>query len=243
MDTLQSMSTKKRSKKSKKVYFGPEVDQAIIKYNNSVDPMERSKIYNDGIRHALEKLVENTIHTYKFYYTDNQSIDYVQHEAVCFLVEKLYKYSEEKGKGFSYFSIVAKNYFILKNKKNYKKLLDHDSLDVNADSGFKDTSEDSPSLDLEKFFELYIKYWDTNLETVFPKQSDQLIADAIINLFRNRENIEIFNKKALYYYVRERTHTDNQLLITRMVKTLKDKYKAMLSDYITHGSINMTKRY
>ena len=243
MITSPNMSTKKRNKKSKKVYFGPEVDQAIIRYNVSIDPAERSKIYNDGIRHALEKLVENTIHTYKFYYTDNQSIDHVQHEAVCFLVEKLYKYSEEKGKAFSYFSIVAKNYFILKNKKNYKKLLDHDSLDVNSDSGFKDVEDTTAVVDLEKFFSLFIEYWDKNLETVFPKQNDQLIADAVISLFRNRENIEIFNKKALYYYIREKTRTDNQLLITRMVKTLKDKYRAMLSDYLTQGAINMSKKY
>ena len=38
----------------------------------------------------------------------------------------------------------------------------------------------------------------------FPKKkNDAQIADAILELFRKRETIEVFNKKALYIYIRE----------------------------------------
>ena len=37
---------RKRRKKSK-MYFGTPAQEAIIEYNNSVDPEERSKIYED----------------------------------------------------------------------------------------------------------------------------------------------------------------------------------------------------
>ena len=66
------MSTQKKRKprtSKKKLYFGPEVDESIIKYNQCEDASERSRIYEKEIKYALDKLVENTIHTYKFYYT------------------------------------------------------------------------------------------------------------------------------------------------------------------------------
>ena len=42
-----------------------------------------------------------------------------------------------------------------------------------------------------------------NLFTLFPKPQDACVADAILELFRSRETIDIFNKKALYIYIRE----------------------------------------
>ena len=35
------------------------------------------------------------------------------------------------------------------------------------------------------------------------------VADAILELFRKRENLEIFNKKALYIYIREMVDVKN----------------------------------
>ena len=115
---------KTRVRKTKKQYFGPEVDVSIAKYNAATDSNEKSIIYQKEIQQPMEKLVENIIHTFKFYYTDNVPLHQVQHEVVSFLVEKLPKFDPSKGsKAFSYFSIVAKNYCILKNRKNYKSLL------------------------------------------------------------------------------------------------------------------------
>ena len=63
------------------------------------------------------KLAENIIHTFKFYYFDGGPKE-VQHEVIAFMLEKLPKFVEGKGKAFSYFSIVAKNYLIQNNNKN-----------------------------------------------------------------------------------------------------------------------------
>jgi len=60
-------------KKNKKEYFGPDVDEAIIEYNSTTDPAIRSKIYEDRIEYAVNKLVENVIRSYKFYYMDSES--------------------------------------------------------------------------------------------------------------------------------------------------------------------------
>ncbi len=232
------MSTQKKRKprtSKKKMYFGPEVDQSIIRYNESEDSDERSRIYEREIKYALDKLVENTIHTYKFYYTDNQELSTIQHEAVTFLIEKLPNFTKEKGKAFSYFSIVAKNYFILQNEKNFKKLTQHDKIDVYSDSA-KMSIAPSDDINMISFITEFVNYWDSNIDFCYEKRVDRNIAAAIVELFRRRETLEIFNKKALYIYIREMTDASTQQ-VTRVVKSLKEKYRRMYEDYDRLGYI------
>ena len=121
--------TRKRKKKGKNYYFNQGTEDAIIRYNNTDDVHLKNKIYNEHIRAAFDKLCENIIHTFKFYYFDTSSEE-VKHEVVSFLVMNMHKFKEGKGKAFSYFSIVAKNYLILNNNKNYKMGKIHDKIDV-----------------------------------------------------------------------------------------------------------------
>ena len=120
---------RKRKKRPKNYYFHQGTEKAIIRYNNSDNPHLKNKIYNEHIRTAFDKLAENIIHTFKFYYFDVSSEE-VKNEVVSFLVLNMHKFKEGKGKAFSYFSIVAKNYLILNNNKNYKMGKIHDKLDV-----------------------------------------------------------------------------------------------------------------
>lgn len=233
---------KRRAKKSKKQYFGPEVDVSISKYNATDDFNEKSLIYEREIKQPMEKLVENIIHTFKFYYTDNVPLDQVQHEVVSFLVEKLPKFDPSKGsKAFSYFSIVAKNYCILKNRKNYKKLVEHKRVDIDENYELQE-QEESDQVNLEEFFDKYLDYWDVNIERYYAKKKDRQLAEAVLELFRKRDRIELFNKKALYVYIREMTNATTQQ-ITKIVKQMKDSYKKILSDYIELGYIPKDKIY
>ena len=120
---------KKRRKKSK-VYFGTPVHDAIIEYNKSEDTGFRHKIYTEQIHPAFMKLAENIINTFKFSYFSYGFRD-LQEEVVSNLVLNMHKFDHNKGsKAFSYFSVVAKNYLILNNNANYKKLKIHDDIDV-----------------------------------------------------------------------------------------------------------------
>lgn len=242
--SIQQKIKKTRKPKTKRLYFGPDVDFEIVKYNESEDSMERSRIYQKGIQPAFEKLVENIIHTFKFYYTGDQTMQQQQHEVVSFLVEKLPKFKQANGKAFSYFSIVAKNFCILKNKSNYKKLLSHDRLDVGSDlvMGTTYIEIEDKEQQLNMFVNKYVEYWDEKIEEVFSKQNDKVLAYAILHLFKTRDTIELFNKKALYIYIREMSDANTQQ-ITRMVKFLKDKYKIMYNDYLQYGYIPKDKTY
>ena len=221
------------------MYFGPEVEEAIIRYNLCEDQSERSKIYDQEVKYAFEKLTENIIHTFKFYYTDGQDLKTVQHDVISFLIEKLPKFTANKGKAFSYFSIVAKNYLILQNNKNFKKLVDTTTIDSVSDTLETNVTGNS---DLERFLLHYINYWDNNLENHFPRKQDKQIAAAMVELFRKRESLEIFNKKALYVYIREMSNASTQQ-ITKMVKVMKEKYVKLYDAYLEHDYIPSNKEY
>ena len=220
------------------MYFTQITENAIIRYNNSEDSFLRNKIYNEHIAYAFDKLAENIIHTFKFYYFDVPS-EQVKHEVVSFLVMNMHKFKEGKGKAFSYFSIVAKNYLILNNNNNYKKMKSHRELDI---LDFKrNLSSESQVIDdketYEVFTEMMLDYWENNLPNIFKRQKDILVADAVLELFRRSQNMENFNKKALYVLIREMTGSNTQH-ITRVVNVMKRYYKRLFKEFQSTGSID-----
>jgi hypothetical protein len=89
----------------------------------------RDLMYAKEIQPAFTKLVENIIHTFKFYnFSDSPAT--VINEVVSFLISNIQKYKQQNGKAFSYFSIVVKHYLILHNTRNYKHKTIHDDIDT-----------------------------------------------------------------------------------------------------------------
>ncbi len=212
-------------KKSKRLYFTEDTELAIVEYLASEDQSERNKIYNSRIHYSFYKLAENLIHTFKFYYTEVEDLEDLKHEVVTFLLEKLHYFKVGKGKAFSYFSIVGKNYLILYNNKNYaKKKAKVDLLEADTDNGVLNTMENKERLkEKVEFLDLFIDKVDRKLHVIFNKQDDLKVADAVLTLFKKRESLEIFNKKALYIYIREITGCDTPA-ITKVTKVLKKYY-------------------
>tara|TARA_Y100000593_G_C4261790_1_gene312597 strand:+ start:268 stop:1011 length:744 start_codon:yes stop_codon:yes gene_type:complete len=220
-------------KPKKKLYFGPEVQDAIIRYNaldSNKNQSERNQIYGKEIHAAFDKLAENIINTFKFSYFDDPFED-VKHEVVAFMVTNIHKYDHTKGsKAFSYFSIVAKNYLILHNNQNYKKLKSH--TDVKA----LNNKPQHVQADLTDLVEELIIYFEKNINTMFKKKRDISIAFAILELLQKREEIENFNKKSIYLLVREMTGVKTTQ-ITRVVNELKKKYILLAKQYHRNGTI------
>ena len=222
-----------KKKAKRKVYFGQEVQDAIIEYNSTDRSSEKNIIYGTRIHAAFDKLAENIINTFKFTYFDDPFKD-VKHEVVAFMVMNMHKYDHTKGsKAFSYFSVVAKNYLILHNNNNYKKLKTHDGMDVLDRHRGKDSNYES---DFKTLTKEIIEYFDSNMNTIFKKDRDLRIGYAIVDLMKQRDDIENFNKKALYILIREMTDVETTH-ITSVVNTLKKHYKKLLNKYYNNGSI------
>ena len=239
------MAIKKTKKKpgrkpKKKPYFGMDVQDAIVRYNAldaDKNQSERNKIYRDEIHKAFDKLGENIINTFKFSYFDYGFED-IKCETVAFMVMNMHKYDHTKGsKAFSYFSVVAKNYLILHNNNNYKKLKSHDKIDA-LDRQRSFNSFDRT--DMKELSEEIVEYFEANLPSIFKKQRDLNIAYSILDLMKHIDEIENFNKKSLYILIREMTDVETSH-ITSVVNTLKKHYKKITNEYYTKGTININK--
>ena len=225
---------KKRKKKSK-IYFGTPVHDAIVEYNHSENVEFRHKIYTEEIHAAFLKLAENIINTFKFSYFTYGFRD-LQEEVVSNLVLNMHKFDETKGsKAFSYFSVVAKNYLILNNNANYKKLKIHDSIDTLYDHGVDDeTINKSPSVDV---FHKTLNYFEEHLEELFPKKQDKDVAESILYLCKNKDNIDNFNKKALYIIIREMTDVKTSK-ITQVSNVFRKIYPKIQEEVLSRGHID-----
>ena len=227
-----------RKKAKSRMYFTQLTENAIIRYNKTDDTRLKNIIYNDHIDYPFDKLVENIIHTFKFYYFD-VPIEQVKHEVVSFLVLNMHKFQEGKGKAFSYFSIVAKNYLILHNNNNYKKMKTHTKMEV-LDFGrhFDSEKDNLQGVGLhEEFVNRLLEYWDNNITNIFKRQKDINVADAVLELFRRSKNMENFNKKALYVLIREMTGSNTQH-ITRVVNVMKKYYKSLFLEFLSTGDLD-----
>ena len=234
---------KKRGRKpsKKKQYFTSDVDIAIKEYLASSNQDERDFIFKTRIHYPFYKLAENLIHTFKFYYTEVDDLEDLKHEVVCFFLEKLDYFKPEKGsKAFSYFSIVGKNYLILYNNNNYKKKkIKADPLAADEDdSVIRSLGRDQRKKELKDFIDYYTEYVDKHMFVLFKKDHDRKVCDAVNTLFKRRENLEIFNKKALYIYIREMTNVETPV-ITKVTKTLKKLYKKLYNEYIETGYVKI----
>ena len=226
---------RKRKPKTKNNYFTIETEEAILEYRNTPNQAKRNKIYNERIHYGFYKLVENIIHTFKFYYTEVENIEDLKYEVISFLLQKIDLYNQSKGKAYSYFGTIAKRYLIIYNQKNYKKLVSKTEIGEQQDDNALVNSiivkEPEPELDKLDIVELFIKHVDDNLFELFEKPEEMRVADAILEIFKKRENIDIFNKKAVFIYVKEMTDTQSNT-ITKVIKKLKTIYKTILDNYL-----------
>lgn len=226
-------------KRKNKRYFTKVTEIAINAYNNCDDDRLRNRIYNRFIHKAFDKLAENAIHTWKTYYFDVPYED-VKASVVAFLNEKIHKFTDDKGKAFSYFTVVARNYLFNENNANYARMKSKEQISV-IDTSRNVTNEVVRESEIESvsdFIDQYVEYIDMHLFDIFTKDRDRHIADSINELFRSRNDLYSYNKKALYILIRERTGVHTQY-ITKVMGKLKLIYAELLIEYNKDGYLPM----
>ena len=231
---------KKRRKKSKN-YFTQETEDYIVKYNklDSIEnEEERSRIYETHIHYPFFKLTQNIIHTFKFYHTEVENLEHLQHEIIVFLLSKIHLFDPTRGaKAYSYFGTIVKRWLILYNTKNYKKKIQKVGVEVLTGENSTHTyyqGEEKIKSDLDKYVDIFVDHVSENIFKLFPKKNDAQIADAILELFRKREDLEVFNKKALYIYIREMVEVKTPK-ITKIADKLHGIFKEQYIFYLENG--------
>lgn len=225
-------------KKSPNVYFTHETEAAIVAYNETEDPREKDRIYNDKIQSAFAKIAENVYNTFKFSYADVSPLE-IQKQAISHMVANISKYEKGKGKAFSYFSIVAKHWFILDNNTTYRRFKKHVEIcEQSGEAGefVVEPEHEKQESETREFIKLMVEYWDKNVGKHFTKDRDLKIANAVIEIFRNADRIDVFNKKALYLYIREIADCQTQH-ITKVINKMAGPQSHIKSEYLNRGTI------
>ncbi len=312
-----------------KNYFTQETEDAIILYNKTESPYQRSKIYESKIHYAFFKLTQNIIHTFKFYHTDVEELEDLQHEIIVFLLSKIHLYNhttnlqkrinkiitkdfkceyegdfekyvnyadkvtqsqihafidsititpqlssynqcsgsctqclceEEENdivnkckeklkkltppKAYSYFGTIVKRWLITYNEKNYLNKVNNSQIeDLYQDSNHSYILEnEKPYIeDLSEFIDVFTEYVTENIYDLFPNTDNAKIADAILELFRKRKNLEgldTFNKKTSYIYIREIHPQVKTPKITKIANRLKDIFHKNYTFFLENGYVD-----
>jgi len=190
------------------------------------DIKKRTDLYVNLIGPALDEMVDKIVYTYKF--TTLPNIDVLRDECKIWLVTVLDKYDKDKGsKAFSYFSVITKNWFIHKVKKQSKKnRTEIELIDLPKDLELKYISTSNPyprEREHEEFFN-FLKNEIDSWEHDKMKDNERKVLEAIRILFESAEDIEIFNKKAIYLYLREITGLNTKQVVNNLNK-MRSKYR------------------
>lgn len=226
---------KKKKKKKGKNYFTSETEKAILEFQVEPTQKEKQKIFTERVEPAFRKLVENVIFVYKFHTMGH--IDVLKNDCLTFLYENIYKFDGTRGhKAFSYFNVIAKHWFIQK-VKVYKKRIRSDvhfdaeiqsTLEKEGDKMVVDSTE-GQALDLEFF--LCLKKDLNKWKKKFDKDQEQKVLEAVSLLLNNPDLINIYNKKAIYLFIREITGLNTKQVVTNLTK-LRKKYDRFKKQYI-----------
>lgn len=280
-----------------KEYFTIDTENAIIRYNKEENPLKKSKIYEQQIHYPFFKLTENLIHTFKFYHTEVDDLEHLQHETIVFLLSKIHLYDHVKNindkitkicksfdveynysfddfvgdidrvskeqindfitflnigneeclkeltkiyppKAYSYFGTIAKNYLIIYNDKNYKKKINSSPIESIYDDDKFSYDIESTSSNLNYFLTHFTSFIDNNLLSLFPKEKDRKIASAIIEVIKNRKNLKIFQKKVVYFYIKEIIPDVKTPKITKISNVIYKHFKKHYTFYLENGYID-----
>ena len=224
---MDNTNKKSRRRRSKNYYFNKVHEDAIVKYAQSSSIEEKGELYRQYIGPVFNEMVDKIVYTYKF--TTLPNIDSLKEECKVWLTTILDKYDPNKGsKAFSYFSVITKNWFIHKVKKHSQALRRERSIDdiIHA-AEHKELIVENVYLqnrESDDFWKLFFTEMDS-WGTGSLKANEEKVLHAIRTLFDSSEDIEIFNKKAIYLYLREITGLNTKQVVSNLNK-MRIRYRS-----------------
>lgn len=223
--TLKKQKKMPQVKKKSNHYFTSDHEEAILKFCSSTNSNERDVLYLDYIQPAFNEMVDKIVFTYKFNLLPN--IDLLRNECKDWLIIILNKFDPKKGyKAFSYFSVITKNWFIYQVKRCAREVKNED-----YNGPFKNQIDFSKFIEYNQYEELreeqefwqYFKKEFYSWESNATRKHEVLVYDALKILFDSIDDIEIFNKKAIYLYIREMTGLSTKQIAV-VLKKFREKY-------------------
>ena len=215
-----SEEPKKRGRKrTSNLYFGPDQEKAVVDFLTTESYSERNKIYNEYLRHPINKMIDSIIRRYKLYRKDYTFED-MHADTLSFLVTKMHNFNPGKNKkAYSYFGTICKHYLLGQLIKDDKKV----RTDIRYDDVYKTVEtmddfiynniEDNDKTPLDEFIEEIsesIKIEIDNKEKSKLSENEMKVGNALITVLDNWETIfeqvesgNKYNKNLILSYIRE----------------------------------------
>jgi hypothetical protein len=125
------MIAKRGRKRKNDMYFGPEEEEAVVRFLESDNESDRNLIFNEWLKAPLDKMIESIIRRYKLY-RKGETFEELHGDTVSFLMTKVHKFETGRGKkAYSYFGTISKNYILgllIKDEKYMKQTASYEDM-------------------------------------------------------------------------------------------------------------------
>lgn len=219
----------------KENYFGEDQERAVRLFLSATTIDEKNKIYNEYLRHPLDKMISSIIRRYKLYRKD-MDFKEIHSDTHSFLMTKVDKFkpSREK-KAYSYFGTICKHYLmgqIIKDQKERTKKVSYEDVSSNLENNYEMSySIENDVIDEENLVKTYLLSLINFTETTQLNENEKKLAYGLIELFSNYQMLfyesknNKFNKNLILLTLRELTN-----LSTKEIRISIKKFKILYGD-------------
>ena len=229
------------------MYFGPDEEEAVVKFLESDSEIERNIIFNEWLKGPLDKMIESIIRRYKLY-RKGETFEELHSDTVSFLMTKVHKFETGRGKkAYSYFGTISKNYILgllIKDEKYMKQTASYEDMS----STLEERNDLSYVIDNDGFImDDFIKKLsdgirdEMNDENQVPKKklndNERKVGLALIEILENWETAfesmdggSKYNKNSVLETMRNYTN-----LSTKDIRLAMKRYKDLYELLKNHG--------
>ena len=228
-------------KRTQKIYFGEDQEQAVVRYLESDSEEDRNKIFNEYLREPLIIMVESIIRRYKLYRKDMEFQE-IHTDTMSFLITKINKFDPTANhKAYSYFGTICKNYLmgaIQKDTKEQNRQLSYDDIssDIEERPDLSYTIDDYQIDYRDVIIKLTISL-EEFMENETLSDNEQKLGYALLEIFGNFDKIfqigdgNKFNKNLILLSLREMTSLSTKE-IRISLKRFKKMYDGILGGFL-----------
>ena len=224
---------KKKGRKPKpNNYFDEREENAVRMYLTAETFEEKNKIYNEFLKHPLDKMISSIIRRYKLYRKD-MNFEEVHVDTHSFLMTKIDKFKPAKEKkAYSYFGTICKNYLmgqIMKDQKETNRKISYE--DISSDLQHSPDMIyyiENDNITTEEIIKKFLKKLTDTMGDKQITEQEIKLGQALYDMFDNYNNIFLdtsnnkFNKNVILFELREMTN-----LTTKEIRSSIKRYKKM----------------
>lgn len=234
-------------KKRSNIYFGKQLQNIIIQYNQQTDPVIRQELYKNHIDVAFRKIANSLLYKYRIQQRIQNS-QTILLECLSNMIQKMQGFDPSRGSGFTYFTVIARNFILDQLDKGIRHNSKFKSINQVNDDGEQINLLENCSYEHwnherdRQYSEVLLSLVFTDLvqqieQSIIPHLKNQKqvqVANAVLQLMRDVNLIKNFNRKAIMIYITEMTGQKPEV-INKVLKIIGRNYYKIKTDKVENS--------